>query len=285
MRHMKQPQHPPATLVQAAVLLAGSLVAIPAAAAVDPFDGAWHFNLTPYVWLPNINADLNYDLRPRAAALFRSGATQLSTEIGPNDYLSNLQFALMLSGEARKGLWSVYTDIIYLDLGNQDSRIRTVRGLRGESLTNVAHQAETSLDGTVWTLGGGYTLAHGAWGHVDLLAGFRYLGLDTEFKWQLAGSYGLLDRTGKVSKNREDWVGLVGAKGEILFGDTRWFMPYYLDVGTGSSSWTWQALVGVGYRFEWGDATLALRSLSYDFDEDDSNLRFTGPALGVTFRW
>ena len=47
----------------------------------------------------------------------------------------------------------------------------------------------------------------------------------------------------------------------------------------------WQALVGVGYRFGWGETTLALRSLSYDFDDKDANLRFTGPALGVTFRW
>ena len=46
----------------------------------------------------------------------------------------------------------------------------------------------------------------------------------------------------------------------------------------------WQALVGVGYRFGWGETTLALRSLSYDFDDKDANLRFTGPALGVTFR-
>jgi hypothetical protein len=96
MRHMKQPQHPPATLVQAAVLLAGSLVAIPAAAAVDPLDGSWRFSVTPYVWLPNINADLDYNLRPRAAALLQSGATQLSTEIGPNDYLSPMTSTRMI---------------------------------------------------------------------------------------------------------------------------------------------------------------------------------------------
>jgi len=42
--------------------------------------------------------------------------------------------------------------------------------------------------------------------------------------------------------------------------------------------------VGIGYRFGWGETTLALRSLSYDFDDKDANLRFTVPALGVTFR-
>ncbi|RKT45445.1 hypothetical protein [Thiocapsa rosea] len=261
-------------LAQATALCVGSLIAIPAVAEVDSFDGNWRFSVTPYLWLPNVNGNLDYASRG------------LSTEIGPNDYLSNLQFALMLSGEARKGPWSVVTDIIYLDLGNQDSRIRPVSGARGEPLPiSLNQQAETSLSATVWTLAGGYTLSHGDWGNVDLLAGFRYLGLDTELTWQLAGSDGRLDRTGKVSSNREQWDGILGVKGQVLFGDTRWFMPYYLDVGTGSSNWTWQAALGAGYRFDWGDITLALRSLSYEFDEDNTDIRFTGPVLGATFRW
>ncbi len=282
---MKQTTRSLAVVAQATALCVGSLIAIPAAAQIDPFDGNWRFSVTPYLWLPNVNADLDYDLPPRAAEFRQSDVRRLGTEIGPNDYLSNLQFALMLSGEARKGPWSVVTDIIYLDLGNQDSDILTFRGARGEPLPNLPHQAETSLSATVWTLAGGYTLSRGPWGNVDLLAGFRYLGLDTELKWQLAGSDDRLDRTGKVSSSKDEWDGILGVKGQILFGDTRWFMPYYLDVGTGSSNLTWQAALGAGYRFDWGDVTLALRSLSYEFDKDDADIRFTGPVLGATFRW
>ncbi len=285
MKDMRQMKMALAALTQATVLFAGVLAAAAPATAVDQFDGNWHFSVTPYIWLPNVNADLDYDLPPRAASFLQSEVRRLSTEIGPNDYLSNLQFAVMLAGEARKGAWSAFTDIIYLDMGNQDSNIRNFRGPRGEALASLAHQAETSLSGTVWTLGGGYTLSHGTWGNVDLLAGFRYLGLDTELKWQLEGSHDRLDRAGKVSTDREEWDGIVGVKGQARFGDTPWFLPYYLDVGTGSSNWTWQALVGVGYRFGWGETTLAIRSLSYDFDERDANIRFTGPAIGVTFRW
>ena len=43
--------------------------------------------------------------------------------------------------------------------------------------------------------------------------------------------------------------------------------------------------VGAGLRFDWGDASLSVRSLSYDFDDKDGDLRMTGPALGVNFRW
>ena len=82
-----------------------------------------------------------------------------------------------------------------------------------------------------------------------------------------------------------EWDGIVGVKGQVRFGDGRWFMPYYADIGTGSSNWTWQALLGLGYSFGWGDVSLSIRSLSYEFNDNDADLRMTGPALGVSFRW
>ena len=71
----------------------------------------------------------------------------------------------------------------------------------------------------------------------------------------------------------------------MRFGDGKWFMPYYADIGTGSNQWTWQALLGVGYRFGWGELSLVVRSLSYYFDDDKLDLRMTGPALGATFNF
>jgi hypothetical protein len=94
-----------------------------------------------------------------------------------------------------------------------------------------------------------------------------------------------LDTAGKSSRNLTEWDGIVGVKGQLRFGDSHWFVPYYADIGTGSSNWTWQALLGLGYGFGWGDVTLSIRSLSYDFNDNDMDLRMTGPALGVSFRW
>lgn len=48
----------------------------------------------------------------------------LSTKIGPNDYLKNLKFAVMLTGEARKGDWSIFTDTMYVDYGIPLRRVR-----------------------------------------------------------------------------------------------------------------------------------------------------------------
>jgi len=32
----------------------------------------------------------------------------------------------------------------------------------------------------------------------------------------------------------------------------------------------WQALLGLGYSFGWGDVSLSIRSLSYDFSDKDA---------------
>jgi hypothetical protein len=269
-----------------ALALGALSAAVPAQATVNPYDGNWHFSVTPYLWLPNINGSMDAKIpRVRTAAQNVIDDVRLSTEIGPNDYLSNLKFGVLVTGEARKGLWSVFTDVIYMDFGNQDSHIRNVTGPDGRRLTDLNRNTTTSLSSTLWTLAGGYTVVHDQTFNLDVLAGFRYVGIDTDLKWSVIGAHGFLDQSGRVSNTMEEWDGIVGVKGQVRFGDGRWFVPYYADIGTGSSNWTWQALVGLGYSFGWGDVSLSIRSLSYDFDKNNADLRMTGPALGVSFRW
>jgi hypothetical protein len=62
-------------------------------------------------------------------------------------------------------------------------------------------------------------------------------------------------------------------------------VPDYADIGTGDSNLTRQAMLGVGYRFDWGEVTLAYRALDYDFDQHDADMTLYGPGLGVGFRW
>ena len=265
----------------AALGLSASPAIVPAADQVDPYDGSWHFTLTPYVWLPNVNGTIDGHVLGSNLGDFRA-----STEIGPNDYLQNLKFGAMATGEVRKGDWSVFTDIIYIDFGDQRSRVRNITGLEGRPLSSIDRNATSSLSATVWTLAGARTLVHKPMGNLDLLAGFRYVGIDTELKLDITGSEGVIDTRVRSSRNLTEWDGILGVKGQLRLGEGRWFMPYYLDVGTGSSNWTWQALIGVGYAFDWGEVNLSIRSLSYDFnDKHDADLRMTGPTLGATFRW
>ena len=64
-------------------------------------------------------------------------------------------------------------------------------------------------------------------------------------------------------------------------------MPYYLDVGTGDSDLTWQGIAGIGYAFGWGETVAAWRYLDYDLDSGSpvADINFSGPAIGVVFRW
>ena len=271
------------TLTTLAVLgLAAASPAISHASdAVDPYDGDWHFTLTPYLWLPNLNATLDgYALGSNL------GDFRVDSEIGPNDYLENLKFGAMVNGEVRKGDWSAFTDVIYIDSGDERSKVRNLRGLDGQTMSTIDRNAKTSLSATVWTLAGARTLVQQPTFKLDLLAGFRYVQIASELKLNITGTDGILDTNTRSSRDLTEWDGILGVKGQIRLGEGRWFMPYYLDVGTGSSNWTWQALLGVGYAFGWGDINLSIRSLSYDFnDKYDADLRMTGPTLGATFRW
>jgi hypothetical protein len=119
------------------------------------------------------------------------GDFSASTEIGPNDYLKNLKFGAMATGEVRKGDWSVFTDIIYIDFGDQRSRVRNITGLEGRSLSSIDRNATTSLSATVWTLAGARTLVNKAHGQPRSVGRVPLRGIATELKLNIIGSDGV----------------------------------------------------------------------------------------------
>ena len=77
-------------------------------------------------------------------------------------------------------------------------------------------------------------------------------------------------------------------RGRASFGkDDRWFIPYYVDVGTGDSDLTWQGIIGGGYAFDWGDVQAVWRYLDYDLPskQEIQSANFNGAAIGVTFHF
>lgn len=254
----------------AAALAIITLGAIPAAGANDQ----WTFALTPYLWLPTINGSLQYQL-PQGSP---------DVETGPNDYLSSLQMAIMLSGEARKGRWSIFSDLIYLNF-EDESQIKLLDGI---PVLATDLGTESSLKGAAWTLLGGYTAVQTPKATLDVTGGLRFFGLKASTDWQLSGPIGIFPSAGSVSESKDLWDAIVGVRGRVLLSDDgRWSMPYYADVGTGSSSLTWQAMLGASYSWSWGDLSLIYRHLSYDMDSGEliQDLEFSGPAVGATFRF
>jgi hypothetical protein len=246
----------------------------------------WTFALTPYVWLPNINGTLRYSVPPGA-----TGSPDVGT--GPNNYLQNLQHVLMLSGEARRDKWSIHSDFIYLDFADQASSVKAVNFGGPIVGTNLNSSTSSSLKGFLWTLDGAYAFVETPRLTLEALGGVRYLSVRASTDWQLSatvsgpGAGQVFPASGSISQRADVWDAIVGVRGQVRLGEGHWSIPYYADAGTGSSRLTWQALVGVTYAFSWGDAVLAYRTLSYDQSDDKlfQNFRFSGPAIGATFRF
>jgi hypothetical protein len=261
------------------VATAALVLALPGIARAEPAD-AWVYQGTLYVYAPSISAESKF---PESG-----GGSDAS--INGEDILNALEFAFMGAFEARRGSWGVQTDLIYLNLGASASGSRDITIGGNDLPAGAAADIRYDLEGWAWTVTGNYRMVAGST-TLDLLAGARLLDIESALNWQVTGdvsSVPVLDRDGAHTSRVHNIDAIVGCKGKIGFGDHHsWFVPYYLDVGTGESDLTFQAMAGLGYTFNWGDAFVALRYLDYDMASGSTikALTFDGPTIAVSFRW
>ena len=261
------------------IAASGSSALAAQSGSANTADTPWQFAITPYLWLPSVGGTLRFTLP--------EGGADAST--GPYDYLQHLRLALMLQGEARKGDWSLFADSIYLSFGRHGSAFNQfdTAAASGEA----QHDVETSLKGWLVQVGGGRTVLRQSWGNVDAILGLRYLGikatLDASASASLDnGASATPDIHASQTQNIVD--GFVGVRGRVLLsGDGHWYASYYLDIGTGTSRFTWQALAGIGYALKWGDVSVTYRYLAFYGSGDQlvQTLRFNGPSANLTFRF
>ena len=227
-------------------------------------DGDLHLTFTPYVWLPTISGAVKFRT-PRGTG----GSPTFDFSVSPGELLSKLDFALMGSEEARKGNFNAFTDLLYLKVSGEKAVVKTITGPGGMIEVPVDAGTKFGLQGFVWTFAPGYTVYRSGGTWIDVFAGFRDAQFKTSLDWSITGQLDLLPRMGNTSDTIVIWDGLVGAKGRIsLSPDRKWFVPYYGDVGIGSKAFTWQALTGVGYAFDWGDLQLDYRAIYYSPQRD-----------------
>ena len=88
-----------------------------------PNPSGWTFDVAPYLWFANINTTMNFNLPPALGG----GTASTDTSIGFGDLVSHLNFATMVTADAQYDRFSLLTDFMYMNLGGEASRFRSVR--------------------------------------------------------------------------------------------------------------------------------------------------------------
>jgi len=277
----------PRALVAGLAGVAAAMVVVACAAPTLASD-KWAFDLTPYLWLPTINGHASFDTSSLPSGgggvITCAPLCEIDAEVGPNDYLSKLNSAIMLAADAHWRRWDVATDIMNMNLTSSNGSIKNIVGPDGRVNLQFQTNVSARMTGTIWTLVGGYSVFQNKLVNVDLIGGFRSTALTIRGDYDLGGNLGLVNRSGSFAGNGGpfDWV--IGLKGRVNVMP-KLYIPYYLDVGAGTNSSTAQELIGVGYG-QRGSVELLFRNLAYTTSDTAlTNIRFGGPALGYTFRF
>lgn len=266
-----------------AVLVLGIGALFPASATAQTSQTApgddWQFGAIIYGYFPSFGG----------SSSFPSEGT--SIDVSADKIISAIKFAFMGAFEAQKGPFGAFTDVMYLNLGGSKSATRDLAIGGAQLPAGITANASLDIEGWVWTLAADYRALSTPQASFDTFAGARLLSIKEKLNWTFSGNVGPFvgpGRQGSSQASLDNWDGIVGVKGRLNLGVGRgWFVPYYLDVGTGASHFTWQGIAGLGYAFSWGELIGVWRYLDYDFKSGKTieSLNLNGPAVAVAFRW
>jgi opacity protein-like surface antigen len=242
------------------------LMAAPAAAQTQTGttqENQWQFEFTPYLWLAGIEGDVRH-------GRFGSGGVEASF----TDIFQNLNGAFMGTLEARKGRWGILLDTIYLSIsGTVDTPDRAIGDV------------DVKLKTGIYSLAGLYRAVEKPFA-LDILAGVRYATVSADLDIE-PGRFPQIMQGRSVSDSMHWWDGFAGMRALIPLSE-RWSMLGYVDIGSGGSNFTLQAVAGVNYQIS---KHFVIKG-GYRFimiDVEDSafvyDVKLAGPylALGIRF--
>lgn len=247
-------------------LLLMLVAAIPARATAEQTDGngGWKFNGDLYLWAIGIGGET---------------ADGDDIDISVDDVVDNLEFAAMGGIHALNGRWHIATDLMYLNLNEENEGAIGLPGRPG-----IKARADVDLEAWVVTPVIGYRFIDTGTFRMEILGGARYLYLKSELSLNVTGPVSARDRS--ISESADNWDGIGGIRGDFNL-TKHWYFPFYADIGAGDSDLTWQAMTGIGYRFCRVDVIAAYRYLEWQFEENKvlDSLDISGPLVGVRFKF
>jgi len=225
----------------------------------------WSFQLAPYAWLAGQKGTVG--------TLPGLPAADIDIDFY-DDVLGNINGALMLVGEARKGQYGLVMDVAYFDIEDDEAT-------PGPYFSSVNSRTKS----WIVSVAGLYRLAETKRAFLDVVGGIRYWSVDSELTLRggLIGDRGI--------SNKEDWVDpLVGVKGLMPIGESRFFISGMLALGGFGveSDLMWDANINLGYQWTKGFATtFGYRYLDVDYEKDEFlyDVAQSGLVLGLSWRF
>jgi hypothetical protein len=241
--------------------------ALPARAQTSAaMDDVWHFALVPYFWFAGIDGTVSV-----------KGLVEVPVHKSFSDIISDFDIGLLGHFEGRKNRWGFASDILYLDLEAPVASSAPVLGALGIS----ANVRQLMIEGIAT-----YRLVIGGTkdkpSHLDLLAGARYFGANTQLQNDAL-------ETGKLDMQ---WVdALVGLRFRVPLGSRVGLLGRGDVAGFGSKfTWNLEGDLAVGLSERW---TLGAgwRHLDIDYDKGEGSDRkvfgvaFDGPRVWAAHAW
>lgn len=193
-------------------------------------------------------------------------------DVGIDKIIDSLKFGMMGTIAAQKDEWTLFSDMIYLDVGDSASTTASIGPI------SFPVSGSIDLKGFISTTGVGYRFYDQGNTSLDVTGGIRYLWLDSTIQVSVPS----ISRKVRQEESGSNWDAVVGLRGKTDLND-KWYLTYYIDVGAGDSDLTWQALAAVNYRLKKADLVLGYRYLDWDFDDFGpfNDLNLSGAFAGV----
>ena|SRR5690242_10511108 len=245
----------------ASMVVAVVALATPRQRAAAQLDTArtWRFNITPYLWLAELNGRVGI------------GPVASSVNLSAGDILDMLKFGAMATVDARYGPWLVGADGMYVLVG-----AGRVFGIRGDTGSLSLNQSQTMIQPM-----GGYSFGDSTWA-VDVLASMRI--------WKMSAT---LDVDSNVLPSDSHSAARTWVDATPGFR-VRWKplddvrFVFYADGGLGGSQTTWQLYSSLGYDV-WKGVSLGLayRALDVEYDRNAFlyNTTMQGLVFGLAYRF
>ncbi|ARP96024.1 hypothetical protein [Bordetella genomosp. 13] len=199
----------------------------------------WEFSVAPYFWAAGLSGK---------TAQFNLPVIDIDADF--NDIFDNLDFGAMVMGEARRGRYSIFGDLMYTKIGADSA---TPRGI-------LASTVDLDVETFAGLLGGGYAVVDDSAKRLDVVAGLRVWSVDTTVTFK--GAY--LD--GAKRSDSATWVDvLAGVRGNYAFTPEFSVMGWSM-VGAGGADLDWDVAIGLDYRFSRSvSATIGYRAVGVDY--------------------